>query len=140
MMGVSDLSNGKGNIPFIYHNGTNRAPISLRIGVVFSHLRQVHFKEVVSSIIEPVQDLFSISLCLKCELHYSNSSIANHNCKAGVVRRLQHPQPITQSTTPKPRTNQAKTTKIMLRPSEISLELVDRLLVISYNKIFSSQA
>ena len=44
---------------------------------LLTHLQQVHHKEVVTPITQPVQKLFGISICLKCELHYSKTSIAN---------------------------------------------------------------
>ena len=141
MRGVSDLSDDRGNILFICPQCDQSCPNILkdRRGLL-THLRQVHHKEVVTPITQPVQELFGISLCVKCELHYSKTSIANHNCKPDVVRKPQHQRPNTLPTPPKPRTKQTKTTKIMLRPSEISPELVDRLTAISYDEIFSSQA
>ena len=135
--GVADLADDKGNVLHI-------CPLCKPVPAVvlnnkkalLTHLRGQHHKEA-HVIAEDIQKLFGIEQCNACELYYNCDSICNHVCRPGAVRRLRDQVPPPQAATKAPKPKQGR---LMLRPSEITPELIDRLTGISYQEIFSHQA
>ena len=137
--GVADLSDDRGNVLFICPLCDPVHPNLLKDRrSLLTHLRGQHHGHLSNLIEEPVNELFGIVHCHLCELYYSRSTIKSHHCRPGVVRKLQQRNP--HPTPPAPRAKNPSTGSPMLRPNEISPELVDRLTEISYDAIFASQA
>ena len=140
--GVPDLSDDRGNVLFICPLCDPIQPNLLKDRrSLLTHLRGQHHSQGATMIDGPVKELFGIAHCHLCELYYSKTTIKSHNCKPGAVQPLRQRHTNPTPVLPVPvQTRKPSTGNSMLRPSEISPELVDRLTDISYDSIFSTQA
>ena len=136
--GVADLSDDNGNVLHICplcDQDPNKPNRLADRKALLAHLRGQHGPGA-RAIPEEILALFGITLCTRCDLHYSTTSIKGHACRPGAARSAPALQP---RKPPEPRPaapTPPNASQLMTKPCQISEELVERLTGISFDEIF----